>query len=61
VIRTTNQMLREIERVLANVPECPAARSAAYERELVNRYLTGQSLTTADKREARLIIRRNSR
>jgi hypothetical protein len=54
---TTNQIVREIERVLSPAPS-PAARSAAYEAELIRRYHAGQYLTTADKREARKLIRR---
>jgi hypothetical protein len=57
---TTNQLLREIEQVLNQFPE-HAARTANYEAELVRRYHAGLSLTTADKREARRIIRRTTR
>ncbi|WP_315768466.1 MULTISPECIES: hypothetical protein [unclassified Bradyrhizobium] len=56
----TNQLLREIERVLSPGPTIEA-RSAAYEAELVRRYHAGEFLTTADKREARRIIRRDIR
>jgi hypothetical protein len=54
---TTNQLLREIEQVLNQFPE-HAART--YEAELVRRY-AGLCLSSADKREARRIIRRTTR
>ncbi|WP_315740073.1 MULTISPECIES: hypothetical protein [unclassified Bradyrhizobium] len=56
---TTNQLLREIERVLSPGPTIEA-RSAAYESELVRRYHAGEHLSCADKREARRIIHRNT-
>ncbi len=56
---TTNQLLREIERVLSPGPTIET-RSAAYESELVRRYHAGERLSCADKREARRIIHRNT-
>ena len=57
---TTNQLIREIEQVLNQFPE-HAARTTNYEAELVRRYYAGLCLSSADKREARRIIRRTTR
>lgn len=56
-ISTTNQMVREFERVLAPLPS-EEERQSAYDAELIRRFNAGEHLTATDKREARRLIAR---
>jgi len=53
---TTNQLIAEFAKVLDHDLPSEAARTKAYNAELLNRYRTGQFLTETDKREARRLI-----
>ncbi len=54
---TTNQLIAEFAKVLGQTDlPSDAARTEAYNAELLNRYSTGQFLTETDKREARKLI-----
>lgn len=55
---TLNQLIGEFERVL-NADSDHARRAAAYETELLRRYRAGNTLSRADQREARRLIRRD--